>query len=283
MILSNSGLCPSRGPAKPAGSSSRQRGFRVLCAAVCFAASVSQSDAGLKIYYLRHAEAGNNVVKQWEEVRKNERPGYVGNSREFTPKGEEQVAAVPKKLQQYHFNFIAVSPTWRTRHTILPYLKATSGTGEIWPELHEFGGGFMVFSTNLPAPIGPILNAGSRVQLPSEEAPYFRLRADGQREFKVTAQRQSEHDAGVRFVVQRVIDMIRRRFGGTDKSILLVGHSNSGKCLLRMLTNNKEAGRPGITNAGIWMVEQQADGQFKLKIYNDAPYDPSQAASAPSR
>jgi hypothetical protein len=60
--------------------------------------------------------------------------------------------------------------------------------------------------------------------------------------------------------------MIHKRFGGTDEAILLVGHGNSGKALLRMLTGNKLADIPSMANTGIWMVEEQPNGQFKLEM-----------------
>jgi broad specificity phosphatase PhoE len=193
-----------------------------------------------------------------------------------------QVVAATEKLQQYHFDFIAVSSMWRTRHTILPYLKTTGAKGEIWPELHEVDGGSMVLSTNLPSPSGEILNAGPRVELSSEEAPYFTFREGATNDFKLPAARGNEHEAAVRFALQHAIDMIHKRFGGTDKSILLVGHGNSGRALLKLLTGNKLTGIPGMANAKIWMVEEQPNGQFKFEMYNDAPYEDNKAVSASS-
>src|SRR4051794_16518782 len=96
------------------------------------------AQAGLKVYYLRHAEAGHNVVKEWKDIPKDQWPAYVGNSGMFTPKGETQVLKVAEKLKPNRFDFIAVSPIWRTRNTILPYLKETKVKAEIWPELEEF-------------------------------------------------------------------------------------------------------------------------------------------------
>jgi len=63
-----------------------------------------QADAGLKIYYIRHAQTGKNVLKRWEkkDVPKSEWPAYVGNSDVFTPAGEQQLAAATEKLQTYH-------------------------------------------------------------------------------------------------------------------------------------------------------------------------------------
>lgn len=279
MISNNTHLHSHR----PAASFRFPRGIRALLAAACLLSYVSQSEAGLKIYYIRHAEGGHNVVKEWAKVPKAERPAYVGNGNVFTPKGETQVVAATEKLQKYHFDFIGVSSMWRTRNTILPYLKAAGAKGEIWPELHEFGGGSMVLSTNLPAPTGEILNAGPRVELPSAEAPYFSLRKDARNDFKLPPAKEGTkgeaRESAIRVVVQRVVDMLHKRFGGTDQTILLVGHGNSGKALLQMLTGDKLADAPSMVNTGIWMVEEQPNGRFKLEMYNDAPWGKDKAAS----
>ena len=270
MVSANKYSNSHRASARAASSLGSYRSL--LFAVVYFFSYVSQCEAGLKIYYLRHAEGGHNVVQQWEKVPKAQWPAYVGNPNVFTPKGETQVVAATEKLQKYHFDCIAVSPTWRTRHTVLPYLKAAGAKGEIWPELHEFDGGSMILSTNLPAPFGQILNAGPHVELPPDEAAYFFLREDAKSDFKLPPGKGEAHEAALRFVVQRVIDMIHTRFGGTGKEILLVGHGTSGKALLEMLTNNELAATPEMANMGIWMVEEQRNGQFKLEMYNDAPF-----------
>jgi hypothetical protein len=92
---------------------------------------------GLRVYFVRHAEAGHNVVKEWKDKPKSEWPAYVGNANMFSPRGEQQAEALIEKLRPIHFDFIAACPYWRTRHTILPYLKATGQKAELWPELEE--------------------------------------------------------------------------------------------------------------------------------------------------
>ncbi|MDX2431173.1 MAG: hypothetical protein QNK35_09580 [Bacteroides sp.] len=84
------------------------------------------------------------------------------------------------------------------------------------------------------------------------------------------SQKEAE-TAASKVVLQRVLDMIQERFGGTDKTILLAGHGSSGKGILRMLTNDPLTDLPSITNTGIWMVEEQANGEFELKMYNHVP------------
>ena len=51
------------------------------------------TNAGVKIYYIRHAEGGHNVKKAWQAkgVPQSEWPSYVGNPDVFTPKGLKEV------------------------------------------------------------------------------------------------------------------------------------------------------------------------------------------------
>ena len=45
------------------------------------------TDSKLRIYYIRHAEGGHNVKKEWSIYPESEWPSYVGNHSAFTPKG----------------------------------------------------------------------------------------------------------------------------------------------------------------------------------------------------
>jgi broad specificity phosphatase PhoE len=252
--------------------------FMVTLTTVLLGASVAE--AGLKIYYIRHAEGGHNVKADWEyrKVPKDQWPAYVGDHNAFTPKGLVQQAAVAEKLENIEFDFIAASPAWRCRNTILPYMKAAGAKGEIWPELQELRASALILSSDLPVLTDPILGAGDAVEIPSDEAPYFSVREDGKNEFKVPRAGsgragQERSDAAARVVIQRVVDMIQDRFGGTDKTILLAGHGSSGMAVLRMLAQDPMDGFSSISNTGIWMVEQQPDGTFKPKLFNSYPLE----------
>tara|TARA_B110000902_G_scaffold169902_1_gene193510 strand:- start:257 stop:619 length:363 start_codon:yes stop_codon:yes gene_type:complete len=81
---------------------------------------------------------------------------------------------------------------------------------------------------------------------------------------------QVKKHAGSKVIFDKVLELIDNR-SKSFKTILLSGHGSSGKAVLRMLTKDPLDGFPPITNTGIWMVEQQDDGTFKLKIFNDVP------------
>lgn len=233
------------------------------------------AEAGSRIYFIRHAEAGHNVVQEWKEKPKDQWPAYVGNPDMFTPRGEAQVAKAAEKLGQYHFDFIAVSPVWRVRHTILPYLKETGRKAEIWPELEEID----PFSTNLTSgvalpPPRPDLFSGQAIAVADEEKAYFMLREDGRQLFKLRKE-PLQFAADATSAAEKTLSLARARIGGSDRSILLAGHGNSGRLLLHVLLKSSDAWKTPLTNTGIWMAEEQTDGTFRLQMLNDAAVKPS--------
>ncbi|MDP4624117.1 MAG: histidine phosphatase family protein [Akkermansiaceae bacterium] len=238
----------------------------------------SMVEAGLKIYYIRHAEGGHNVKKEWEDkgVPEKEWPEYVGNPDMFTPKGLEEVVTGTEKLQKYDFDFIATSPIWRARNTILPYLKATDQQAEVWPELREGPGMTTILSKDLPEVERDILNKGDEIEIPDNEADFFTIREGAENNYRKYPSGCSDERkvAYMKYVSLHAIDLIESRFGGSDKSILLTGHNSSGVSLLKLLLKEEPSGeaRRGIDSTGIWMVEQQEDGSYELMIYNDKPY-----------
>lgn len=235
--------------------------------------------AGLKIYYIRHAEGGHNVKKAWQErgIPESEWPEYVGNPNMFTPKGLTQVDGATKKLQQYQFDFVATSPLWRVHNTIAPYLRLTGQQAEVWPELREGKGMVTILSEDIPEVHEEILNKGDPIVISENEADYLKLRAGAENNYARYPRGSSENEqvAYMKYVSLHAIEMIEERFGGTDQSILLAGHNSAGVSLLKLLLKEAPTGkaRRGIINTGIWMVEQQADGSYKLMMYNDEPYE----------
>jgi len=239
------------------------------------------AQAGLKVYYLRHAESGANVEKQWKDVPRDQWPPYVGNADTFSPLGESQLPGVVEKLQKLHFDFIAASPLWRTRQTILPYLRAAGRTAEIWPELAEFKlrGRDDVLPEKLPPPGADLLTGGGPLVLPEDEQPFFTVPGGSATLCKIgEAPEQAEADRQA--LVAKVVARLRERFGGTGKSVLLVGHGNAGRLLASLLANDPRVMETGhhILNARLWMAEEQPDGTFRLVLFNDEPWAPRGAA-----
>jgi broad specificity phosphatase PhoE len=196
----------------------------------------------------------------------------VGDPNQFTPLGLEQVGKVAPRLSSLHFDFIAVSPFWRTRNTILPYLLSTQTKAEIWPELGEFAGISVTFlgKPDLPPPEKDLYK-GRVIELPQNERGAFLLRDDRPREFHVP-KAGPQAGANLEAILGQAITQLKERFAGSNKTVLLVGHGNSGKALLQRLINQKLPPKLVMENVSLWMVEEQNDGSFALKVFNNAPY-----------
>ncbi|MBE2181623.1 MAG: histidine phosphatase family protein [Chthoniobacterales bacterium] len=249
-----------------------------LLSVLLFALCAVPAHAGLKVYYLRHAESGANAAynPRWKQVPRDQWPSYLGNPDTFSPKGEEQAQEVAGKLKDHAFDFIVVSPLWRTRNTILPYLRATGQKGEIWPELAEFDvsiedileGNENVAGDHPHSP--DLFTGGAEIVLPDNEKEFFTLRPGAATLVKIGADSEQEV-ADRRAIVARAAELLREKFAGTDKTILVVGHGNAGRLLARELTGDARVLEDGnhIHNIHLWMAEEQPDGTFRLELFND--------------
>jgi broad specificity phosphatase PhoE len=224
------------------------------------------AEAGVMLHYVRHAQGGHNVAYEYDQlgIPPARRPAWVGDQGRFTPLGEFQRQALATNLLAFHFDFIACSPVWRTRQTILPYLKATGRSAELWPELAETA--FVGDSAAARAgQFDPAVFAGvSEIQLPVNEQAYFHFRAEppGRRWMPATNAAQAAA------LALKVEDLLRARFGTNDASVLLVGHGTAGLTLVRILANDKTIGPGHMDNTRLWRLDAQADGTFKLRYHN---------------
>jgi broad specificity phosphatase PhoE len=134
----------------------------------------------------------------------------------------------------------------------------------------------LILSENLPEVKRTILNKGDEIHIPKKERDFLNRRDRGKRHYKRYPSGSSDElkTAYMKHVSEHAISLIKERFSGTENSILLVGHNSAGVSLLKLLLQKAPGGaaRVGIDNIGIWMVEEQKDGSFKLQIYNDKPF-----------
>lgn len=233
--------------------------------------SASSLHAGLKIFYVRHAESGANVLKNWQKKPKETWPDYVGNADAFSDRGKSQLEPLVKKLSNYEFDHIFVSPKWRTRNTVLPYLKATQQTAIIWPELIEGPGGSAIASPKTKTSKEDIFNKGEPIQIPEEEKDFFSLRPDAPNHYLAPEHgtERDKHISHMRAASLRTIKLLKEKYAGHDKSILLIGHGSAGKGLYLNLTTNGKKAKGQMKNTGLWIAEEQADGSFELIMFND--------------
>lgn len=214
-------------------------------------ADTTTEDKGLDVYYVRHAETVGNKTGD-----------YSGqNQHIFTAEGEDMRDAVVHKLAPYHFDHIIVSPAYRTRHTILPYLAATSQVAEVWPELNEC---YWERGSKITDPNN--MHRGAEIILEEEHVPYFTFRDNGHHYIKC----HNASDGAA--LVKSAANFLLKQYGQSGESVLVVGHYFAGRGLLEtLLGDNNNSAAILLANATVTHLQQSPNGVFKLLMLNDIP------------
>ncbi len=211
----------------------------------------AQTGFALDVYLIRHAETMGNTTGDYSPV----------NQATFSSNGLAQVAGVPDKLKGYRFDCIMVSPTWRTQQTILPFLKAAGQKAEIWPEVEEADCG--ITGEVVPS---EAVNQGTAVEIVEGAQDLIACRDEASSRRYAPASREE----GVR-QMQLGVELLKNRFGGSDKTVLIVTHSCTGGRLMELLLGLKPSGRFSPKNATLSHLRQKEDGRFELLSLNEKP------------
>ncbi len=207
--------------------------------------------AGLDIYLVRHAETEANA----SGVNNKQTSG------EFSVTGLQQIAHLTTDLVRYQFDEILVSPTERTLNTIAPYLKKSGRVGVVWPEITECcwqGENGGVFEGQLVP--------GREIVLPPDVVQQFVFRDAASR-----VRYEGRNYADGMAQVQQAVKLIKARYFGSGKTILIVTHYHAGGLLMAQLLDVERAKLPGLINAGITHLQQMPDGSMALLMVNGTP------------
>jgi broad specificity phosphatase PhoE len=242
-------------------------------------AGVGLAGAELEVWYLRHAEAGHNVAADYRArgVPTNAWPAWVGNPEAFTPEGQDQAVALVTGLPPAgYFDLIAVSPLWRTRQTILPYLRATGQHAELWPELAETRNFAAEAKGESEPPRAEFLAGKSGLAVAPGEEAFFRLREDdgGRRIFDTWPTTRTE----ALLLADRVAERLAVRAGTNRMAVLLVGHGNASLTLLRRLTGDADFHGRHLGNTRVWTARGSV-GDMRVEQYNLLPPLPGPTAT----
>jgi broad specificity phosphatase PhoE len=212
--------------------------------------SVADESKGWDIYFVRHAETVANRTNHHSE----------NNARCFTPEGEAAALELGDKLAPYHFDHIIVSPLFRARATILPYLQNNGLKAEIWPELAE-----CCWQKDKGAPVPQTIRQGKEIILEPEHAPFFSFRDKNSTRY-IDDRSYAEGLAQIK----RSYELLQERFGGSGASILIIGHSLAGIRLLdEFIGEQQYTGSTWLDNATINHVRVLPDGTVKVLILNN--------------
>jgi broad specificity phosphatase PhoE len=211
---------------------------------------------GLTVYYIRHAEVVANTVDAAQMS--------ADNADTFTALGERQVAALTTYLQGLGVtpDAVLVSPAPRSQKTIEPYLVAAGITGEIWIELNEIAG---LPSTGAPLPSTPKYYTFYKATLAVQNLVF--------RDPSTTAFWQNDTYEAELLMVTTAKNELLKRYGGSGKTIIVVGHAVAGSALIGLLRGNDLMGGLPTTgssavyilNTGVMRLTQDVQtGTFKL-------------------
>jgi broad specificity phosphatase PhoE len=203
----------------------------------------------LDLYFVRHAQTVANVTGKYSD----------SNQRKFTAKGERQREQLVERLAPYAFDDILVSPLYRARATIQPYLKFYNRRGELWPEFAE-----CCWQNNFDQPAVLPLRTGKEIILMEEDQRYFSFRDPDSHYFYNTRQRFADGLAQLK----KGVALVEKRYANTEASVLIVAHAYSIATAIHLLLDRPWRDRPPIANAAISHLNQNADGTYRLVMLN---------------
>lgn len=215
----------------------------LLCGTV-----IAQGSSGLDIYFVRHAETQANLTGNYDSASSNT----------FSAQGHKQIEVLNIKLQPLHFDAILVSSLPRALDTILPYLQQSRQTAEVWPELAECCWQHPRDNSNSAKAV-----TASAVLLSSAQKPFFSFRDDD----SIYDYSNNSYAEGVAHV-HKAVELIRQRYMGSSKTILIVAHYHSGQVLLAELLGISREQLPPLQNGELTHLHQDEAGHFTLVSIN---------------
>jgi broad specificity phosphatase PhoE len=199
----------------------------------------------MELIFVRHGETVANATGRY-------------NSRTIdtlSELGQKQVAALTPKLNAMHFDAIVVSPSPRALKTIAPYLRAHPGTrAEVWPELYECCDNN---TKKIKGLTSPKVRYGGIVKLTSDIAALFFLNPANNRFMQAPS-----YDDGLR-QIRLAAHHLKRQFGGSGKTVLVVGHSLHGGRMIELIKGKPMTGRTRPGNTEILRFREQPNGTFR--------------------
>jgi len=211
-----------------------------LLISITQAAQASETE----IYFVRHAETMGNLTHSHAKA----------DDQTLSPDGKKEVEALTLTLDRLDFDYIIVSPKLRALKTILPYLKKHRVTAEIWPELAE-----CCWQKDRRQTSAFDLRRGEKIELTHELARWFSF-ADSDSHYNYDTRNYSE---GI-LQTMMAADRLKKRFGQSNKTILVIGHYHAGSRLLEILQGMEPIGRYRLSNTSISHLTEQPNGAFEL-------------------
>jgi len=183
-----------------------------------------------ELVFVRHAETQANATGRYNSRTINT----------FSDLGEKQVVSLTQRLQGRRFDAILVSPSERVLRTIAPYLRNNHLRAVVWPDLYE-----CCDAHTRKVKDGGKLAYGAKITIPGDLVGLFIIERAHDR-----LPAAASYDEGLR-QIRACADRLRQDFGGTPKSVLVVGHSLMGGRLLELMQGKPMVGKIRPANTSI--------------------------------
>lgn len=222
--------------------------------------SYDTSTGQCKIWMVRHADTEKDIDGN-----------YI---RSFTPTGLAQVTALPAKLAALgvSFDYVIVSPAWRTMNTIKPWLVSNNLVAEIWPEIYETSYDDANTDTQPRVEGGIVLTLDDQKNFKVRDPSWGSLSTS----IPVQARPYASSPEAGKVVCVAASDLFRQRWNGKGKNILMVGHYHTGSRIIELLqggtadTYDPNAPLYPVGNTEISSLYQNCStGYYILETYKD--------------
>ncbi|MBI4859742.1 MAG: histidine phosphatase family protein [Candidatus Riflebacteria bacterium] len=235
------------------------RWLHLLAAAIVLFHGAAHSVAGpTRFHFARHGETVANrtgvYTTQTLNVLSAEGEAQVERLTARLAGWTASHAPRPSRAGSFGFDVICVSPVPRAMSSILPYLRSTGSTAEVWPALAE-----CCHQKPEPESPGATLPEGKPVQIDPDRSAFFTLEGAPSRRWPAP-KNFVQGIAQVRLLVRQ----LKQRFDGSGKSVLLVGHACNGSLMMEMLLGREPRRAIKIDNAMISVLEETWKGGYRL-------------------
>lgn len=198
----------------------------------------------MELVFVRHGETVANATGKYNSKTIDT----------FSARGEKQVAELTKQLNGMRFNAIVVSPSPRALRTIAPYLRShPQMKAVIWPELLECCD---AHSKKIKGVTSPQIRVGGLIRVPADLVGLFMIYPNDNKAILAPS-----YDDGLR-QIQFAVNHLKRDFGGSGKTVLVVGHSLHGGRMIEALEGKAMVGKLMPDNAKIMRFLEGTNGVF---------------------
>jgi len=204
-----------------------------------------------EVFLLRHAQTVGNKTGDYDR----------DDHTTLSEQGKRQAEEIATPLGDLDINAIAISPLERVRETILPYLRATDRTAEVWPELAEG-----CWHTDHDDRRIEEIRPGEKITLAGDEQPLLSLEPD---EYPAQRPPGDESYAEGLTRIRLAHERIERRLpddSSAGYSLLVVAHGHLNPRLAELLLDMEPYGRMDHANTGLTRIWEPPEEKHDRRL-----------------